>query len=104
MSVRPDEELLALPAPPRGQRLIAMTLMAGVVVMAMGLAASLRQDVESFFASDRPTALGDATAVVAAELIPNTYVTVSGTPMRPRSRFSARSSPEDARRDSTVAW
>ena len=76
-----DEELLALPAPPRGQRLVAMTLMAAVVAAAMGLAASVRGDLAYFFAAERPTDLGEATAIVPGELTPNSYVRTSGTPM-----------------------
>jgi hypothetical protein len=77
----PDEDLLALPAPPRGLRLLSMTLMAAVVVLAMAFAVSLRSDLAYFFASQQPTALGDATALVPADLAPNEYVTVRGTPM-----------------------
>lgn len=77
----PDEELVALPAPPRRGRLLAMTLMAGVVVVAAGLALQLRADIAYFFASAEAQDLGPVTAVQLAELTPNRYVRIEGTPM-----------------------
>lgn len=75
-----DPELLALPAPPRGRRLAAMTLMALTVVLSGALLCSLRADVAYFFAPATATDLGEATAVDPAALGSNTYVRIEGTP------------------------
>ena len=76
-----DPELLDLPAPPRGRRFIAMTLMALVVVASLGMLASLRGDIGYYFATPTAIDLGDVGGVDPAALTPNTYVTVRGTPM-----------------------
>jgi hypothetical protein len=76
-----DPELVALPAPPRGRRLIAMTMMALVVVASIGMLASLRADIGYYFATPTAINLGDVGDVDPAELAANTYVTVRGTPM-----------------------
>ena len=76
-----DPELLSLPAPPSGRRFATMALMAFVVVMALGLALSLRRDLGYFFAGSAVRDLGDATTITAASLEPNTQVRVSGTPL-----------------------
>ena len=79
-----DPELLALPAPPRGRRLWAMTLMAAVVALALGLASSVRSDMAyALHAMDggRAKVLGDAVHLDPALLPSNAYVVVRGTPM-----------------------
>jgi hypothetical protein len=76
-----DPELIALPAPPKGKRLVAMTVMALTVAASGLLLASLGSDVGYFFASSDSRDLGDATAVSSATLEPNTYVRIRGTPM-----------------------
>ena len=76
-----DPELVALPAPPRGRRFAAMTIMALTVVASMALLASLRADVAYFFAPTRVADLGDVTAVEPGALTTNTYVRIEGTPM-----------------------
>jgi hypothetical protein len=76
-----DAELLALPAPPRGKRLAAMTVMALTVAASGLLLASLAPDIGYFFASSQAGDLGEATGVSAATLEPNTYVRIRGTPM-----------------------
>ena len=73
-----DPELLDLPAPPRGRRFIAMTLMALVVVASLGMLASLRGDIGYYFATPTAIDLGDVGGVDPAALTPNTYVTVRG--------------------------
>lgn len=80
-----DEELAALPAPPRRGRLLAMTLMAAVVVVAAGLALQLRADIGYFFASSEARDLGPVTSVELSELTPNQYVRIQGTPMLSRA-------------------
>ncbi len=76
-----DPELLTLPTPPSGKRFATMALMAFVVVVALGLVASLRRDLGFFFASGGVQELGDVTALSAASLTPNTLVSVEGTPL-----------------------
>lgn len=76
-----DPELLTLPAPPSGKRFATMALMAFVVVVALGLVASLRRDLGFFFANGGVEELGDVTALSAASLTPNTLVSVDGTPL-----------------------
>ena len=79
-----DPELLALPAPPRGRRALSMALLGAVAVAAAALVAHLRADVSYSFASSRVHELGDVTRVQLAALVPNTYVSVRGTPMLSR--------------------
>jgi hypothetical protein len=79
-----DEQLLALPAPPRGRRLVAMACMAATVAAALGLLAQLRLDVAYFLSSDRALDLGNVTSVDLSELGSNVYVRVRGTPMLSR--------------------
>lgn len=76
-----DPELLALPAPPRGRRLLAMTLMAAVVGMALGLGASVRSDLAYALQPEQAVALGDAGALKPAQLVNNRFARVHGTPM-----------------------
>lgn len=76
-----DPELLALPAPPRGQRLVAMVLMAAVVGLALGLMSSVRSDLAYALQPDRALFLGDAVQLDPATLPSNAYVRVRGTPM-----------------------
>lgn len=76
-----DAELLALPAPPRGQRMLAMGLMAAVVAAALGLLASLGADVAYRFSADRAQDLGAAVGLDLSLLETNAYVRVRGTPM-----------------------
>jgi hypothetical protein len=75
-----DPELVALPAPPKGRRLAAMTVMALTVVASLALVGSLRADIAYFFAPATVVDLGEVTAVDPAALEPNTFVRVSGTP------------------------
>ena len=83
-SDRADPDLMALPAAPQRRRLVAMTLMALALVASLGLLLSIRGDVSYFFAADRATTLGEASAVAPAELVANSYVRVSGMPMASR--------------------
>jgi hypothetical protein len=79
-----DDELSALPAPPRGRRLLSMASMVAVVVAALGLLVHLRADVAYSFADERVSDLGEVAAVDLSELEPNRYVRVRGTPMLSR--------------------
>jgi hypothetical protein len=79
-----DPELVALPAPPRGMRLLSLALLAAVVAAAGALLLHLRADVAYTFASDRAADIGDAAKARLAELVPNSYVRVRGTPMLSR--------------------
>jgi hypothetical protein len=78
---RIDPDLIALPAPPRAQRLWAMTLMAAVVALALGLATSVRSDIAYALLPNRAELLGDAIRLDPATLPSNAYVVVRGTPM-----------------------
>jgi hypothetical protein len=80
-AAEPDPELLALPAPPRGQRILAMTLMAAVVGLALGLTSSVRPDISYALQSGPALALGDVRDIDPATLISNRFVRVRGTPM-----------------------
>jgi len=80
-----DPELLALPAPPRARRLFTMTLMALVVVMAMGLVFTVRHDLAYWFAPSSTIDLGDVSSVDHGALVPNSHVRVRGTPMLSRA-------------------
>jgi hypothetical protein len=79
-----DQELAALPGPPRGRRLLSMASMIAVVVVAMGLLVHLREDVAYSFAEARTTDLGEVNAIELSELETNRYVRVRGTPMLSR--------------------
>ncbi|HKU37471.1 MAG TPA: hypothetical protein VJR89_04970 [Polyangiales bacterium] len=76
-----DQELLALPAPPKGQRTVAMVLMAAVVGLALGLLSSVRSDLSYALQSEQALVLGDAVQLDPAKLPNNAYVRVRGTPM-----------------------
>lgn len=76
-----DPELLALPAAPRGGRLLAMTLMAAVVVGSGALIAQLSSDIAYFFSPGTAVNLGPARATDTADLPNNAFVRISGTPM-----------------------
>jgi hypothetical protein len=76
-----DDELLALPAPPRAQRMTAMVLMAAVVGLALGLLSSVRADLSYALKPGQALSLGDATQLEPAQLPSNAYVRVRGTPM-----------------------
>ncbi len=80
-----DRELLALPAPPQGRRVLTLALMAAVVVGATALALSLRHDIAYFFSARPVVDLGDATEIAPASLETNVEVRVAGTPMLSRA-------------------
>jgi hypothetical protein len=73
--------LAALPAPPKAQRLWAMTMMAGVVAVALGLATNVRSDISYALLPDRAELLGEAVQLNPANLPSNAYVIVRGAPM-----------------------
>jgi hypothetical protein len=58
-----------------------MTMMAGVVALALGLATSVRSDISYALLPDRAELLGDAVHLDPANLPSNAYVLVRGTPM-----------------------
>ncbi len=76
-----DPELLALPAPPQGQRLLSLALLCAVLIGGAALLLHLRADVAYAFGSDHAADIGEATHVPLAELTTNRYVRVRGTPM-----------------------
>jgi hypothetical protein len=58
-----------------------MTMMAGVVALALGLATSVRSDISYAMLPDRAELLGDAVHLDPANLPSNAYVLVRGAPM-----------------------
>ena len=85
MDARPagglDDELLALPAPPRADRLATLSVMALVVAGALALLGMLRADIGYFFSSSEPVDLGVATELRPGALRSNEFVRVRGMPM-----------------------
>jgi hypothetical protein len=79
-----DAELLALPAPPRARRWLSLLLLASVIVAAGALLLHLRADLAYAFGSSRVLEVGDAATARLADLVPNSYVRVRGTPMLSR--------------------
>ncbi len=76
-----DPELVALPLPPRGRRFTTLAVMALAVAVALGLVSTLRHDIAYFFASSAPAHLGEASDVVPATLVSNSFAEVRGTPV-----------------------
>lgn len=72
-----DPELLALPAPPKRERLLTVALMAITAIAAGLLAWSLRSEARYAIASSAPKDLGDLVGFDAGSAQPNTYVTGS---------------------------
>jgi hypothetical protein len=58
-----------------------MTMMAGVVALALGLASSVRSDISYAMLPDRAELLGEAIHLDPANLPSNAYVLVRGAPM-----------------------
>jgi hypothetical protein len=79
-----DQELMALPAPPRGRRLLSIASLLAVIVAALALLVHLRRDVAYTFSSEKAVDLGEVNAIELSELTPNRYVRVRGTPMLSR--------------------
>lgn len=79
-----DQELMALPGPPRGRRLLSLASLLAVVLAAVALLVHVRRDVAYTFASDQAADLGEVTAIELSGLVPNRYVRVQGTPMLSR--------------------
>lgn len=76
-----DPELLALPAPPRGRRIVAAASMALAVTASLALLGTLRADLAYFFSDAAVVELGEATALDVRALEPGSFVRISGTPM-----------------------
>lgn len=76
-----DEELLALPLPSRRRRFVALGSMAAVVVVSVALLVGVRSDIDYFFRPDTATQLGDVLRIDPAQLEPNSFVRLEGTPM-----------------------
>ncbi len=75
-----DPELVALQAPPQGQRVAVLTVMAAAVVAAMAMVITLRTDVRYSLASSQAVDLGDVQTLSPNDLVSNTYVRVKGMP------------------------
>ena len=75
-----DPELLAIHAPPQGQRVAALTVMAAAVVAAMALLVSLRGDMAYALSRPQPTDLAHVRDIEPSKLTSNTFVRLTGTP------------------------
>lgn len=75
-----DPELVALQAPPQGQRIAALTVMAAAVVAAMAMVLTLRADLSYSLSARQALDLGDVQTLAPGELVSNTYVRVEGIP------------------------
>jgi len=75
-----DPELVALQAPPQGQRIAALTVMAAAVVAAMAMVITLRADVRYSLSSSQAVDLGQVQALSPRDLVSNTYVRLEGMP------------------------
>lgn len=75
-----DAELLALAAPPRAQRWMALLVMAAAVVAMLALVLSLRSDIAYSLVDPQPIELGPATAIAPQTLTSNSYVHLEGIP------------------------
>lgn len=76
-----DPELLALPAPPSGRRILSASLIFATIAASLALLGTLRTDLGYFFTQERALDLGEVTALDVASLEPNSFVRVTGTPM-----------------------
>jgi hypothetical protein len=84
-----DPELVALHAPPQGQRLVSLTVMAAAVVAAMALVFSLSGDMRYAISRPQPLELGNARQLEPTALTSNSYVHIKGIPTVARSvRFT----------------
>ncbi len=75
-----DQELLALHAPPKAQRMVTLTVMAAAVFVALSLMVSLRGDMGYALSRAQPKDLGDARKLQPQDLESNSYVHVMGIP------------------------
>ncbi|MEO8797606.1 MAG: hypothetical protein ABI551_06960 [Polyangiaceae bacterium] len=73
-----DEELLALPAPPKKERTYTVALLAVTIVASLAMAFSLLRDASYAFGSARPTDLADLHAAQVDAALDNHYVTAQG--------------------------
>lgn len=84
-----DQELIALHAPPKAQRLVTLTVMAAAVFSALALLVSLRGDMGYALSKPQPVDLGDARTLSLSDLKSNSYVHVVGIPTVARAvRFT----------------
>lgn len=84
-----DPELVALQAPPQGQRIAALTVMAAAVVAAMAMVITLRADVRYSLSSPQAVDLGEVQSLSPGELTSNSYVRIKGLPTLAQAvRFS----------------
>ena len=72
-----DPDLLALPAPPRRSRALALGLLAATGLFAAVLALGLASDVQYAFAGVQPTEVGNLAELRAREVQNNRFVTAA---------------------------
>ncbi|HEX7664302.1 MAG TPA: hypothetical protein VF407_07330 [Polyangiaceae bacterium] len=73
-----DDELLALPAPPKKERTYTVALLAVTIVASLAMAFSLLGDAKYAFGSDQATDLADLHAAQIDPALGNHYVTAEG--------------------------
>jgi hypothetical protein len=69
-----------LQAPPQGQRIAALTVMAAAVVAAMAMVLTLRADLSYSLTASQATDLGDVQTLAPSEVVSNSYVRLRGIP------------------------
>lgn len=74
-----DEELLALPDPPRGERTLTLVALLLAAVMSLAFAFSLRHDVAYALSRSEPSPVGALAHVDLAQLPHNAVVTAEAT-------------------------
>ena len=82
-----DRDFDALPAAPRGRRVLALTFIAAAWGVSVAILLLLRADVAYLFASRTPADLGEAHVIQPAALDSGAFVRVSGTPMASKTVF-----------------
>ncbi|MBI5537831.1 MAG: hypothetical protein HY898_34215 [Deltaproteobacteria bacterium] len=73
-----DPELLALPAPPRRDRTLAVVLMLVTAVASISMCWALRGEVSYAFSRAVPAELGDLTTLQLGSVAPGSYVEARG--------------------------
>ena len=73
-----DPELIALPAPPKRERTVAVVLMLVTTLASLAMCWAMRREVAYAFARTTPTDLGDLHAVATSSLVAGTYAEAQG--------------------------
>ncbi|MFT5354819.1 MAG: hypothetical protein ACI9KE_002032 [Polyangiales bacterium] len=76
-----DPELVALPQPSQGRRILTLVLMAMTVVACLILVRALTPDLRYFMSAGAVTELGEITSLAPADTPKERYVHIDGSPM-----------------------